>query len=308
MLGASLLAVSGLTWQLHAADPPSGSVSLPGDVPIAGASTRGASTRGARAQTVAATQPVEASKPVEDNLGYQDTPMLPGGKWHVHDGLRPQPPIVTPGTFSTPDKPGQPPSDAVVLFDGTDVSKWQKGDGSPATWQVENGALIESRGGNIQTKESFGDMQLHIEWSSPAEVKGNGQGRGNSGVFLMGRYELQVLDSYNNPTYPDGQAGSLYGQMPPMVNASRPPGEWQAYDVIWTAPRFKDGKVETPAFITVLHNGVVVQNHTASLGPSGHRTLSTYTPHEATGPISLQDHGNPTRFRNIWVRPLKAAE
>jgi hypothetical protein len=247
------------------------------------------------------------------NLGYQDTPLLPGGKWHVHDGTRPQPPVVTPGTFSTQDAPGQPPSDAIVLFNGTDLSKWQSTKGEPSGWKLENGTMIvppakTPGGGDIVTKDSFGDMQLHVEWSAPTEVKGSSQGRGNSGIFLMGRYELQVLDSYNNPSYADGGAASIYGQYPPLANAMRKPGEWQVYDVIWTAPRFKDGKLESPAYITVLHNGVLVQNHRAYLGPTAHKSFPQYKPHDATGPIRLQNHGNPVRYRNIWVRPLQNNE
>jgi hypothetical protein len=247
------------------------------------------------------------------NLGYQDTPLLPGGRWHVHDGTRPQPTVVTPGSFPTADAPGTPPSDAIVLFSGTDLSKWRDSRGNDSGWKVENGAMVvppkgTPNGGDIVTRESFGDMQLHVEWASPSPSRGSGQGRGNSGIFLMGRYELQVLDSHQNPTYPDGQAASLYSQTPPLVNAARPSGQWQAYDVIWTAPRFKDGQLSSPARITVLHNGVVVQNNVTLLGASSHRTVPKYSPHEETGPIRLQDHGDPVRFRNIWVRPLPSAE
>ena len=228
-----------------------------------------------------------------------DTPLLPDGKWHVHDMKRPQPPAVTPGTFSTQDTPGKPPSDAIVLFDGKDLSKWQND-----KWKLQDGAMIVN-GGDNQTKDNFGDMQLHIEWSEPADIKGESQGRGNSGIFLMGLYELQVLDSYKSPSYADGEAGAVYGQTPPQVNVTRPPGEWQVYDVIWTAPRFKaDKTLESPAYITVLHNGVVVQNHTTLIGATVHRQLAKYEAHEATGPIRLQDHGNAVRYRNIWVRPL----
>ncbi len=226
-----------------------------------------------------------------------DTPLLPDGKWRVHDMKRPQPPVVTPGDDDAAIV--APPSDAIVLFDGKDLSKWQND-----KWKVEEGAMIVN-GGDNQTKDEFGDLQLHIEWSEPADVAGEGQGRGNSGIFLMGRYELQVIDSYKNPSYADGGAGAMYGQNPPLVNATRPPGKWQAYDVIWTAPRFKEDKtLETPAYITVLHNGVVVQNHTAVIGSTVHRQLAKYEWHAPTGPIRLQDHGTPVRFRNIWVRPL----
>jgi hypothetical protein len=246
----------------------------------------------------------------QQNLGYTDTPFLPGGKWRVHDGTRPQPRIVDPGTASTQDAPGRPPADAVVLFDGKDLSKWRDEKGNPTGWKLENGAMVvppagTPNGGTIYSRDEFGDCQLHVEWSAPTQVKGDSQGRGNSGVFLFGRYEIQVLDSYNNKTYPDGQASAIYGQYPPLVNASRKPGEWQAYDILFTAPRFKDGQLVKPAFATVLHNGVAVHNHVELLGPMSHRQLPKYTPHGEKGPISFQDHGNPVRFRSVWVRELK---
>lgn len=241
-------------------------------------------------------------------LGYQDTPLLPDGKWHVHDGLRPQPRAVDPGIASTAEKPGKAPSDAVVLFDGTGTTQWRDDQGNPTKWVVdEGGALICVPGsGMIYSRPEFGDCQLHVEFATPAAVRGTGQGRGNSGVFLFGRYEVQVLDSFQNPTYPDGQAGAIYGQLPPLVNVSRPPGAWQSYDILFTSPTFqKDGSLRTPAYETILHNGVVVQNHSEVLGPMRHRELTRYEPHGPRGPISLQDHGNPVRFRNIWVRELK---
>jgi hypothetical protein len=242
-------------------------------------------------------------------VGYTDTPMLPGGKWHVHDPNRPQPTVVTPGTFSTTEAPGKPPSDAIVLFDGKDLSKWRTGDNQAPSWKAENGVMVVSRsdpkkGQDVYTREEFGDCQLHIEFATPNPTKGDSQGRGNSGVFFMDRYEFQVLDSFQNRTYADGSAASLYGQSPPLVNASRKPGEWQVYDIIFTAPRFKEGKMESPARVTAFHNGVLVQNDTAYLGPSGHKSLPTYKPHGAQGPIRLQDHGDPMRFRNIWIRRL----
>ncbi|MCY3023016.1 MAG: DUF1080 domain-containing protein [Planctomycetota bacterium] len=240
----------------------------------------------------------------EKKVGHRDTPMLPGGKWHVHDSERPQPTAVTPGTFSTQETPGKPPSDAVVLFDGTDTSKFQSMKGGPAPWKVENGVMVAS-GGDIRTKEEFGDCQFHIEWTTPDPPFGDIMNRGNSGVYFFGRYEVQIFESYKAGIYADGQAAAIYGQFPPLVNASRKPGEWQTYDIILTAPRFKDGKLEKPACMTVLHNGVVVHNHTELLGATGHRILPKYTPHEAKGFILLQDHGNPVRFRNIWVRPVK---
>lgn len=206
----------------------------------------------------------------------------------------PEPPIVTPGTN------GGPPSDAVVLFDGTDLSQWNGGD----KWLIEDGYAI-ANGGGIATKESFGDCQLHLEWASPAEVKGSGQGRGNSGVYLMGRYEVQILDSFENTTYFDGQAGALYKTKPPLVNASRGPGEWQSYDIIFWAPKFDEqGQLLKPAYVTVLHNGVLIQDHTELLGSTAWDAPPTYQKHPARQPISLQYHGNPVRFRNIWLREI----
>jgi hypothetical protein len=240
-------------------------------------------------------------------LGYTDTPMLPGGKWRVHDGTRPQPKVVTAGTSSTPDAPGRPPSDAVVLFDGKDLSRWHGDRGKPSGWKVEDGAMVAvPKAGSVISNDEFGDCQLHVEWASPDPPKGIDQGRGNSGVLIFGRYEIQVLDSFDSLTYPDGQAAAIYGQYPPLVNACRKPGEWQTYDIIFTAPRFKaDGSVETPAHVTLLHNGVLVHNHTPLIGAMAFRKVGQYTPHGRKGPIMLQDHGNPVRFRNIWVREIK---
>jgi hypothetical protein len=239
-------------------------------------------------------------------LGYQDTPIIPGTKWHVHDGERPQPKVVMPGEPSTQDKAGTAPSDAVVLFDGKDLSKWkmEKG-GGEAAWKVENGYMeVVPRSGYMMTKDEFGpDVQVHVEFATPPPV-GDGQGRGNSGVFMFGRYEIQVLDSWNNPTYPDGQATAIYGYRPPLVNASLPPGTWQTYDIIFEGPRFKDGKLEKPAIATVLHNGVVTQNHTVLIGETPHKQVGTYHAHPEKGPLKLQDHGNPMRFRNIWIREI----
>ncbi|HUU58569.1 MAG TPA: DUF1080 domain-containing protein [Phycisphaerae bacterium] len=240
------------------------------------------------------------------NVGYDDTPVLPGSKYKVHDGARPQPRVVAPGTASSPERPGTPPSDAVILFDGTDLSGWVScGDGGPAKWKVENGcAEVAPKTGNIETKEHFGDCQLHVEWAAPAEVKGESQGRGNSGVFLMGRYEIQVLDCYDNPTYADGATAGIYGQYPPLVNACRRPGEWQTYDIVWIAPRFEGDKLLSPARVTIIHNGVVVHHDQELQGTTGHRVLGSYTPHPPTGPLMLQDHGDLVRFRNLWYRPL----
>jgi hypothetical protein len=244
----------------------------------------------------------------KDTLGYQDTPMLPDGKWHVHDGLRPQPKVIDPGTASTQDAAGRPPSDALVLFDGKDLTHWRsdKDKSAPAQWTVEDGAMVIKPGsGGIHTVDEFQDVQLHVEFASPTDVKGNGQGRGNSGVFLYDLYEFQVLDSFNNPTYPDGQAAALYGQYPPLVNASRKPGEWQTYDIFFTAPRFNGSELVSPGYATIVHNGVLVHNHTKILGPMFHKQFPKYIPHPPKGHLSLQDHGNKVRFRNIWAREIK---
>jgi len=228
--------------------------------------------------------------------------------WAIHDESRPQPEVVAPGTSSTPGEPGRPPSDAVVLFGGEDLSAWKssKGGGT-APWKVENGYFeVVKKTGGIETKQAFGDCQLHVEWQAPAPPRGEGQDRGNSGVFLMGKYEVQVLDSHQSRTYPDGQAAALYGQYPPLVNASRPPGEWQVYDVVFEAPRFDDGgQLVKKARVTVFHNGVVVQNASELTGPTTHKARPPYTAHPDRLPLSLQDHDHPVRYRNIWIRELK---
>ena len=249
-------------------------------------------------------KPANALQKKPPKVGYDDGPVLPDSKWRVHDGSRPQPRVVDPGMAGTKDRPGKAPADAIVLFDGKNLDEWKSGKGA-AKWKVESGAMEVNGTGSIQTVQKFGDCQLHVEWASPREVKGDSQGRGNSGVFLMGRYEVQVLDSYKNASYPDGQAAALYGQTPPLVNASRAPGEWQTYDIIFEAPRFDGDKVVQPGHVTVLHNGVVVHHRRKLLGATNHRSLAKYTPHGPKGPIELQDHGNPVRYRNIWVRPLK---
>jgi hypothetical protein len=239
--------------------------------------------------------------------GFTTTPIIPGTTWHVHDPARPQPQVVTPGDFSTQESVGKPPSDAVVLFKGDDASEWRDEKGNPAKWKIENGDLIEGKG-DIFSKKEFGDVQLHVEFQCPPP-KGHSQERGNSGVFLMGKYEVQILDSYQNPTYADGTVGAMYGQHPPLVNAARPPGQWQVYDIVFHPPHFdENGKLKSPATATVFLNGVLVQDHQTYDGPTGWKILGHYTPQPPTGPISLQDHGNVTRFRNIWARPLKAAE
>lgn len=239
-----------------------------------------------------------ASQGAKPAPGYDDTPKLPGSEWRVHDSKRPRPVVVTPGAT-----PGAAPSDAVVLFDGRDLSKW-KGDGGDAKWKLVDGAMEVNGTGSIQTRDGFGDMQLHIEWATPAVAEGDSQGRGNSGVIMMGCYEIQVLDSYQNETYADGQSASMYGQYPPLVNACRKPGEWQTYDILFRAPRFDGGKLAAPAEVTVLHNGIVVHHHAKFIGATAHRSVAAYSPHEPAGPILLQDHGNPVRYRNIWVRKL----
>lgn len=238
---------------------------------------------------------------------------IDGIKVHETDPTKqPQPKIVTSGNESTQDEAGTAPSDAVVLFDGTEESmkNWTDTKKAPTKWTLVDGALESVKGaGYIQSKKSFGSCQLHVEWAAPKEVQGSGQGRGNSGVFLVGRYELQVLDSYNNVTYPDGQAGGLYGRAKPLVNASREPGSWQSYDVIFHRPRFDDqGKVIKRATFTVFHNGVVIHDHVVLSGGTGWRgphAVTEYKAHPDKGPIQLQDHGNPVRYRNIWIRELK---
>ncbi|MEA1950764.1 MAG: DUF1080 domain-containing protein, partial [Planctomycetota bacterium] len=211
----------------------------------------------------------------------------------------PEPPVVDPGP--APKTPLNPPPDAIVLFDGKDLSRWDGG----RRWLVKDG-VATSRGGSISTKQSFGDCQVHVEWASPSKVVGSGQGCGNSGVYMMGKYEAQILDSYNNETYFDGQAGAIYKQSPPMVNACRAPGQWQTFDIVFRAPRFnKDGSLKSPAAMTVVHNGMVIQNNFQLLGETAWGKPPAYEPHPDKLPMGLQFHGNPVRFRNIWVRELK---
>ena len=258
-------------------------------------------------------QAQRAKKTAKDYpTGYSDTPLLPGGKWRVHDINRPRPRVVTPGTASTQNQAGRPPSDAIVLFNGNDLSNWlargrgaDRGKTVAPEWKVANG-YIETvpRTGSILTKEKFGDMQLHIEWATPRNVRAASQGRGNSGVLIMGLYEIQVLDSYNNVSYADGQAAAIYGQYPPLVNASRKPGEWQSYDIIFEAPRFEGKQLVKAAFASVFHNGVLVHHRQRLMGPMRHKVVTNYEPHEAEGPLLLQSHGNPVRYRNIWARRL----
>ncbi len=227
-------------------------------------------------------------------------------RWKPNDPDRPVPPVIVPGTASTQDTAGRPPSDAIVLFDGKDLSQWATEDGQPAKWKVADGYIeVVPHSGIIRTRQPFGDCQLHVEFAEPVPPVGEDQGRGNSGVFLMGLYEIQVLDSYQSKTYADGQASAVYAQFPPQVNASRAPGQWQTYDIIFHGPRFdKDGKVLRPARVTVLHNGVLVQDNVELSGPTGHHVRPPYKPTPDKLPLSLQDHGNPVRFRNIWIREL----
>jgi hypothetical protein len=221
----------------------------------------------------------------------------------AHDMSRPRPPVVQPAPQALP---VPPPADAIVLFDGTDLSGWRSADGGPAKWVIVDGAIESVPGsGYLFSARGFGDVQLHVEWATPVPARGTSQGRGNSGVFLMGLYEVQVLDSYQNDTYPDGQAAAIYGQYPPLVNACRPPGEWQTYDIVFRRPRFHpDGGLATPARVTVFHNGILVQDGVEPWGPTAWLQAQPYTAHADRLPLGLQDHGNPVRYRNIWLREL----
>ncbi len=238
-------------------------------------------------------------------LGYSDTPVIPGQAWKVHDIARPRPAVVTPAA-----RAGDPPSDAIVLFNGRDLSQWMhasKGQTGPAKWKVENG-YVECVGktGDLVSKEKFGDAQFHIEWSAPAGIDGDSQWRGNSGVLIMGRYEIQVLDSWDNPTYADGQAGAIYGWWPPLVNPCRRPGEWNTYGIFWQAPRFEGTRLVKPAYITLVFNGVLVHHHQEVGGPMAHKVVRQYQPHAPEEPLVFQDHDTKPRFRNVWARRLKA--
>ncbi len=221
-------------------------------------------------------------------------------EWKVHDRTRPAPKVETPG-----ESPGEPPSDAIILFEGEDISSWKQANGQPAQWKVENGYMeVVPKSGSIFTKQPFGDCQLHIEWASPSTGTGSGQARGNSGIKFMGQYEVQVLDSYNNETYADGHAASIYGQYPPLVNVCKKPGEWQRYDIVFRRPILgADGKVIRPTYITVFHNGVLVQDHEEILGNTSGKSRG-YKKHGDKEPLMLQDHSHPVRYRNIWIREL----
>ena len=254
------------------------------------------------APEVAPPKPKIVEVVIDGVAGFQDTPMQPDGVWHVHDPARPQPPVVTPGSFS---QMAPPPSDAIVLFDGKDLSQWRdKKSGDAALWSVEDGVAVSAKG-DIVTTNKFCDIQMHWEFREPTPGRGEGQGRGNSGIYFMGLYEVQILDCYINKTYADGGTGGLYGQHPALANACRPPGEWQTYDIVFTAPRFgTDGAVVSPAYATVLLNGVVVQNHQAYRGATNWRSPGQYSAHDPELPIALQYHNNSVSFRNIWVRPV----
>lgn len=241
-------------------------------------------------------------------LGYEDTPFLPDQPWRVHDLKRPHPPVVRPAT-----QPGRPPSDAVVLFDGKDLSQWfqrgrreQRGKILEPRWKVHDGYMEVVGGtGDLVSKEKFGDAQLHIEWAAPPRIEGAGQWRGNSGVLIMERYEIQVLDNWENPTYADGMAGAIYGQWPPLANPARRPGEWQIFDIVFEAPRFEGDKLVKPAYVTVFLNGVLLHHRRQIIGRMAHRRVGTYAPHAPEESLALQDHDTPVRYRNIWVRRLK---
>lgn len=236
------------------------------------------------------------------SMGQSRTPV----HWEVHDSTRARPPVVEPGP--APAEPPPPPSDAVVLFDGTSLDAWEHPDGRAPSWTLEAGAYFAVKPGTgpLRTKQGFGEVQLHLEWMVPPSVEGEGQDRGNSGVYLMGTYEVQILDSHENPTYADGQAAAIYGQYPPLVNATRPQGEWQSYDIVFRRPHFDDeGALVAPARMTIYHNGVLVQDHVELTGPTAWKERPPYEAHAARLPLRLQDHGHPIRFRNVWLRELE---
>lgn len=236
--------------------------------------------------------------------GYTDTPFLPDSQWRVHDQARPQPQKVKPGTG---DIGMTAPSDAVVLFDGKTLEKWMRGDGTPAGDGIlADGSFDIVKTGQLRTKEEFGDCQLHVEWMSPPEeaVKNDRMNWGNSGVFMMGEFEMQIIESHDSYIYADGNAGAVYGQYPPLVNPARKPGEWQSFDIYFTAPKFDGEKLVIPAYVTIVYNGVMVQNHQPILGTAVHRVLPGAYPVKTTGPLMLQEHHSAVKFRNIWIRPL----
>jgi hypothetical protein len=240
---------------------------------------------------------------MSDRLGYEDTPTLPNAPYRVHDPDRPRPPAVDPGGLVEK----APPEDATVLLDGGGLEGWEYRDGEPAGWNATDAYVeVEPGTGDVRTRAAIGDCQLHVEWATPENPAEESQGRGNSGVFLMDRYEIQVLDCHENPTYADGYAGAVYGQHPPLVNACREPGAWQSYDITWRGPRFDDGgSLRRPARVTVLHNGVLVQEKVELIGATTHRAVAEYDPHPPEAPLRLQDHGDRVRFRNVWCRSLE---
>jgi hypothetical protein len=241
-------------------------------------------------------------------IGYTNLAEIPGTPWRIHDAARPHPPIIAPGAA-----PGAPPADALVLFNGTDLSQWahmRNGQPVASEWPVREGYFETGAGtGSIVTREAFGDVQLHLEFATPDPAEGASQNRGNSGVILMGRYEVQVLDSFENVTYADGQAAAIYGEYPPLVNVARRPGEWQTYDIIFEAPRFNGATLVRPAYLTVLWNGVLVHHRRPLMGStSATATPHGYTPHPTELPLTLQDHAHPVRYRNIWIRRLAGGD
>jgi hypothetical protein len=240
----------------------------------------------------------------DDRPGYEDTPRLPNSTWRVHDRNRPQPAQVVPGSAGLDSNAATPPNDAIVLFDGRNLSQWEGGDEKG----VENGVINIFKTGELRTKRRFGDCQLHVEWATPAKADGDRMNWGNSGVLFFGRYELQIIESHDSHIYADGNAGAIYGQSPPLVNPARKPGQWQSFDVLFRAPRFQGERLVRPAYFTVLFNGVLVQDHWAVLGTTFHRLAPIYDSHESEGPIALQKHGSAVLFRNVWVRPLKPIE
>jgi len=239
---------------------------------------------------------------VLEGCGDIDLGVIGSHRWAVHDMERPLPEVVKAG-----EQAGEAPSDAIFLFDGKDLSQWESvKDGGPAKWKVKNGYMeVVKKTGDIQTKQGFGDCQLHVEWALPAKAKGKSQDRGNSGVYLMSKYEVQVLNTYKNRTYADGMAGAMYGQNPPLVNVCRGPGEWQSYDIIFHRPVFMLGLAVKPARITVLHNGVLVQDNFEIEGVTVWKKRAKYKSHADKLPVLLQDHGHPVRYRNIWIRELE---
>ena len=248
---------------------------------------------------------IQAKSGTESILAGDDGQQAEPLRWKQHDIHRPRPPVVEPANGPAT-APTPAPKDAVVLFDGTSLDAWKTPEGGPAGWSVKDGVLEVVPGtGPIQTKSQFGDVQLHVEWAAPDPPAGVGQDRGNSGIFLMGQFEIQVLDSYKADTYADGQAGAIYGQYPPLSNAARPPGQWQSYDIAFRRPRFDEaGKLLHPATITVFLNGILVQNNEEPWGPTSWLEPYPYDPSVDRGPIQLQDHSHPVRFRNIWIRDL----